>query len=152
MLNSMNRKVSIVIFLLSTLYLFYSYQIEPSPFAKIDADIMPKGLGYLLLILSVLLFIENKEETEQEKAKRSLTKQEVGLLLLIVLFVLGYILLLEIIGFIIMTILFLTATSRLLGYTKWIRMLIIFVIFTLVIYFSFNELLGLSLPSGILPF
>ncbi|MFS1511454.1 tripartite tricarboxylate transporter TctB family protein [Chengkuizengella sp. SCS-71B] len=152
MLNSLNRKVSIVIFLIATLYLFYSYQIEPSRFAKIDADVMPKGLGFLLIVLSVLLFIENKEETEQEKAKRSLTKEEVGLLLLIVLFVIGYILLLEIIGFIIVTILFLTATSRVLGYTNWIKMLIVFVTFTLVIYFSFNELLGLSLPSGILPF
>ncbi|MDP5276223.1 tripartite tricarboxylate transporter TctB family protein [Chengkuizengella axinellae] len=152
MLNSMNRKVSIVIFLFSMFYLLFSYQIEPSPFAKIDADIMPKGLGYLLLVLSVLLFIENKEETEQEKAKRNISKKEISLLLLIVLFVLLYILLLEAIGFIIVTILFLTATSRLLGYTNWIRMLIVFVTFTLVIYFSFNELLGLSLPSGILPF
>ncbi|NBI29138.1 tripartite tricarboxylate transporter TctB family protein [Chengkuizengella marina] len=152
MLNSMNRKVSIVIFLFSIIYLIYSYQIEPSPFAKIDADIMPKGLGYLLLILSVFLFIENKEETEQEKAKRNISKQEIGLLLLIVLFVLLYITLLEFIGFIIVTILFLTATSRMLGYTSWIRMFIIFGIFTLVIYVSFNELLGLSLPSGILPF
>ncbi len=151
-LKPINRKLGLVLAGFAGLYLFLSYQIPSYAYALVDADVVPKGLGFLLLLLSVLLFLQKKEETEQEKQKRSIPKKELYILLGVAAFILIYIFLLEIVGFVIMTSLFVFTCSSFLGYKKYKTSALVAIIFSLILYFLFNYLLLIHLPPGVLPF
>ena len=149
MLASVERKVASVLFILAILYLIASFQLPAFPYAIVDADALPKGLGFLLVALSILLFIQNPIK---DRKKSDIKKDEVWMLLTVAGLIFVYILLFELLGFVVITILFLLVTSRLLGYTKWKTLIAVSIGFTLVLYFSFNYLLQIYLPQGILPF
>ncbi|WP_377887614.1 tripartite tricarboxylate transporter TctB family protein [Alkalihalobacillus sp. R86527] len=149
MIKSVEQKVSIVLFLISSFYLLLSYQLPTFPYAIIDADALPKGLGFLLALLSILLFIKNPVDDHK---KSKLKKEEVLILLAVAGLILVYILLFEILGFVLVTTLFLLSTSRLLGYKNWKALITVTIVFTFVLYVSFNYLLQIYLPQGILPF
>ncbi|MGG3738638.1 tripartite tricarboxylate transporter TctB family protein [Aeribacillus pallidus] len=151
-LHSTNRKISVILLLFAVFYLYLSYQLPEFPYAIVDSDVLPKGLGFLLIVLSIALFIENKPETEAEKEKRNLKKEELTILLTILGMILLYIWLLEWVGFVLTTIAFLLVTTRLLGYQNWKVNSLLAVLFTFTVYFSFNYLLSIYLPQGILPF
>jgi putative tricarboxylic transport membrane protein len=151
-LQTMDRKIAVVLFIVALIYILFSYQLPAFPYTIVDADVLPTGLGYLLVLLSLILFLQNRPETEEQKQKRKLQKQEVIILLSILGIVLLYISLLEIVGFVINTIVFLIITTRVLGYVKWRTNIVVSVLFTIILYFSFNYLLQIYLPQGFLPF
>ncbi|MBS8266170.1 tripartite tricarboxylate transporter TctB family protein [Mesobacillus boroniphilus] len=151
MLIRINQKVAVILAILAGFYLLLSYNLPKYPNAIIDADVVPKGLGFLLLFFAVILYLDKKEETEAEKLKRTITKENVMLLLAVLAFILIYIFLLEIIGFLIMTALFIFGCSLFLGYRKHVTNAIVSVVFSLVIYGLFNYLLKINLPAGIIP-
>ncbi|MGD6993741.1 tripartite tricarboxylate transporter TctB family protein [Sutcliffiella horikoshii] len=151
-LRPINRKLGLALTLFAGAYLFLSYQIPSYPYALVDADVVPKGLGFLLLLLSILLFVQKKEETEQEKQKRTIPKKELYVLLGVAGFILIYIFLLEIIGFVIMTAAFVFTCSSYLGYKKYKVSALVAIIFSLLLYLLFNYLLLIHLPPGELPF
>ncbi|GAM15654.1 tripartite tricarboxylate transporter TctB family protein [Mesobacillus selenatarsenatis] len=151
MLRRINQKISVFLAILAGFYLVLSYNLPKYPNAIIDADVVPKGLGFLLLFFAVLLYLDKKEETEAEKVKRTISKENVLLLLAVLVFILIYIFLLEIIGFLIMTALFIFGCSLFLGYRKHVTNAIVSVAFSLVIYGLFNYLLKINLPAGIIP-
>ncbi|WP_250886823.1 tripartite tricarboxylate transporter TctB family protein [Bacillus sp. SM2101] len=148
----MDRKLSLICIAIATCYLFLSYRLPEYPYAIMDADVIPKGLGFLLVILAFLLFLQNKQETEQEREKRNVDPKEIRMLLVVLIIIIIYIFLLEIIGFVINTFLFLLVLIRLLGYKKWLSNTLVSIILPIVIYFAFNYLLKIYLPQGILPF
>lgn len=152
MLHTIDRKIALVIAAISIFYLVLSYQLPEFAYTQVDADALPKGLGYLMLGLAALLFIQNKPETEEQKAQRTLKKEDLILILITLGALLLYVFFLEILGFVICTIVFLMLTMRMYGYLNWTRNVIVSVIFTFVLYFSFNYLLKIYLPQGILPF
>jgi len=152
MVNTTDRKISIVLFLFALLYLFLSYQLPNFEYALIDSDILPKGLGFLLIVLSIILFIQNKEESEAEKIKRQIKKEDLILLIATIVSLLAYVTLFEILGFVVTTVLFLVITMRMYGYSNWKISMVVSITFTCVLYFSFNYILKIYLPQGILPF
>ncbi|KMJ59467.1 hypothetical protein AB685_00865 [Bacillus sp. LL01] len=152
LLKPINRKLGLVLAGMAGVYLFLSYQIPSYPYALVDADVVPKGLGFLLLVLSVLLFLQRKTETDQEKQKRSIPINELYILLGVAGFILIYIFFLEIVGFVIMTSLFVFTCSSFLGYKKYKTSALVAIIFSLLLYFLFNYLLLIHLPPGVLPF
>lgn len=97
------------------------------------------------------MFFNNQEETEAERKKREIPRDELLMLLAVFGIILVYIFLLELIGFVIMTILFIFFTTWFLGYKKLISNLAVSVTFSLVIYLLFSYLLQINLPAGILP-
>lgn len=151
MLFTINRKIALILFVIASIYLFLSFQLPNYPYAPIDADVIPKGLGVLMLILSVALFFSKAIETEAEKEKRNIPKKELLVLLAVFAMIFFYILLFELIGFIIMTAVFIFFSSWFLGYTKWKSNIIVSILFPLGMYVIFVFALGISLPRGILP-
>ena len=151
MLKAITRKVSLILGVLAIFYLILSYQLPSYPYAQIDADAIPKMLGFLLLFLAVLLFFSKQEETEAERQKRTIPKADVLMLLSVCGFILAYIILLEIVGFVIMTMTFVYFCSWYLGYKNHKVNGITSVVFSLSIYLLFTRLLLISLPAGILP-
>lgn len=151
MLTRINQKMALILAAIAGVYLILSFSLPKYPNAIIDADVVPKGLGFLLLFFAILLFFDKKEETEAEKQKRSISKNNVWVLLAVLAFILIYISLLEILGFLIMTTLFIFCCSLFLGYKKHLANGIVSVVFSMAIYALFNYLLRINLPAGIIP-
>nr|MDH3155015.1 hypothetical protein [Bacillus licheniformis] len=57
-----NRAVSVIILAVATIYLALSFNLDSYPYAVIDADVFPKSLGILLLILGIFLFFEKDQK------------------------------------------------------------------------------------------
>ncbi|KYG59775.1 tripartite tricarboxylate transporter TctB family protein [Planococcus maritimus] len=152
MLASINRKLGLLLFIVAAVYLYLSFQLPNYEYAPIDADVIPKGLGILLLVLSVFLFFSRVVETDAEKAKRDIPKKELGVIAAVFAMIFVYILLFEAIGFIITTSLFIFFCSWFLGYRAWKTNILVSLLFPIVMYAIFVFALGIVLPRGILPF
>ena len=152
MLASINRKLGLLIFIVAAVYLYLSFQLPNYEYAPVDADVIPKGLGILLLVLSVFLFFSRVVETDAEKAKRNIPKKELGVIAAVFAMIFVYILLFETVGFIITTTLFIFFCSWFLGYRAWKTNILVSLLFPIVMYAIFVFALGIVLPRGILPF
>lgn len=152
MLKTINQRISIVLLLFAAGYLYLSFQLPSFAYTNVDADVLPKALGWLLVALSVGLFFSKDSETEEQKARRNISLKNYGMIAAVFLLVFVYILLFETLGFITVTALFIFFTSWLLGYKKYITNIIVSILFPLILYYAFTEFLRISLPQGILPF
>ncbi|MBN9655070.1 tripartite tricarboxylate transporter TctB family protein [Halobacillus sp. GSS1] len=152
MLKTLNQKVSIFLILFAAGYLYLTYNLKEYPYVPVDSDFVPKILGYLLIILAVFLFFDKSSETEEEKEKRQVPKKEMLVLLAVGGMIFLYIFLLELLGFVLSSMLFIFACSWFLGYRKLVTTILVAVLFPLIMYLSFNYLLQIRLPQGVLPF
>lgn len=152
LLKSINNWVSLILLVIAAVYLILSYQLPAYAYTEVDADVIPKALGWLLVFLAILLFFSKDNETEEQRQRRNIPKKETGMLLGIGGLIFIYISLLEIVGFIVISTLFIFLCSLFLGYKSHIVNGVVSIAFSGFIYIIFNTLLQISLPSGILPF
>ncbi len=152
MLQGVNRKIGLILALLSIGYLYMSYQLPTYPYIPVDADAVPKTLGWVLLVLSVALIFSKDSDSDEQKAKRRIPKKDVKALLGVGALLLIYIMLFETLGFIIMTVLFVYFCSWFLGYKNHIVNAIVSIVFPIALYSIFVFMLQIKLPQGILPF
>ncbi|WP_449539350.1 tripartite tricarboxylate transporter TctB family protein [Ferdinandcohnia sp. Marseille-Q9671] len=149
MLNTVNKKISLILSLVSIGYLVLAFRLPAYPYVPVDSDAVPIALGFILLLLSILLFFQKDNHSQGSK---KISNSEKRVILTVLGFVLLFIILLEFLGFILTTALFIFGNSWFLGYKKWKSNLIVSLAIPLVIYFLFSEFLQISLPQGILPF
>ncbi|RSL31693.1 tripartite tricarboxylate transporter TctB family protein [Salibacterium salarium] len=152
MLKPIHRKVSLILIVFAIFYLYLSYQLQSFGSGPIGTDTMPKALGYLLVVLSILLFMTKDQETEEDKKKRSIAKDDVIKIMGVLVITFAYIFFLERLGFILVSFLFIYGCSLFLGYHKHVTNLIVSFVFPTVLYSVFTILLGINLPSGVIPF
>lgn len=115
----------------------------------VDAYVFPLVLGGLLLLLSILYFLDSGRKPE---GKPLMDGVNVPLLLKLMGATLAYALVLAKLGFVVATSLFLTGAMALLGNRKWGRTVTIGVGFSVVVYTLFAYVLKVPLAQGILPF
>lgn len=151
MLKNVNQRIAIVLAVLSAFYLILSYQLPTYPYIPVDADAIPKTLGWLLLALSVGLFFSKDRDSEEQKAKDTFQKDVISLLV-VFLFVFLYITFFESLGFILATVLFVFSSTWYLGYKKHLVNAIVSILFPVILYSIFVYMLQIRLPAGILPF
>ncbi|MFC4075272.1 tripartite tricarboxylate transporter TctB family protein [Salinithrix halophila] len=145
-----DRQASIVLMIIAVLYLLFSYRLPSYALAVMDADALPIGLGWLLLVLAVLLFFfGEKTPADQED---SLSRKEWGVLGTVLGATLLYVFFLEWLGFVLVTIPFILGVTVLLGYRRWGVNVTVALGFTGVMYYAFTYLLNITLPQGPLPF
>ena len=149
---TVNKGLSLVLMILAVAYLIMAFNLPEYAFVPVDADLIPKLLGFCLLILSICFFFTKDVDTEEQKSKRVIKKKEAGMLLGVMALVLLYITVLEVVGFVIMTAVFIIVCTRFLGYKNWIATIMTAVIFSGSAYALFNYGLAIRLPAGILPF
>jgi len=149
-----DRIASVVFLALGILVVVESQKISESAYgSQIGPSTFPLGLGIILIILSILLFIETiKHKTtykilNEEKENNSLNYKR---FFTIFIAALGYVFLLDKLGYLITTFLFLLIGFQTLEKGKWIPSIIIAAAFSGVIYYGFVNVLGGSLPG--LPF
>ncbi|MDR6226094.1 putative tricarboxylic transport membrane protein [Desmospora profundinema] len=145
-----DRKAAIVLAVVAVIYLSFSYRIPAFALAVMDADALPIGLGWLLLVLAVLLFFFGKDSPRTSAAP--VTRKDWCIIGAVVGFTLLYVLLLEWVGYVLVTVPFLIGVTGLLGYRRWVVNTAVAVGFTGVTYYLFNYLLNIYLPQGPLPF
>ena len=147
-----NRAVPVIILAVAAIYLALSFNLDSYPYAVIDADVLPKSLGILLLILGIFLFFEKDQKDTTVKKLFQLKKKDVKVMMLCVVSLLIYISVLEFIGFLLSTVMLLIVLPAVLGYRNWKTAAIVSLIFSSTIYFSFNYVLNIMLPQGVMPF
>jgi uncharacterized membrane protein len=148
--------VSIVFGVLGIALIIGAAQLPKSKVMDIGPDFMPKVVGIIILVLSVILLVQTilklkKEGTGEVAPDNSDYKRVFGSLILSIL----YVFLLQKIGFIICTLVYLFCQIFVLApdtrRTKkdLILYLVIDVLFTFIVYFLFRYGFKIVLPAGI---
>lgn len=143
--KTFDRYASIVFLLIGVLFIVESRKISASSYgSNVGPDIFPIGLGILLVLLSIKLFIETakmkKEDTKGEKPdyKRFLIIFGAAVL---------YVVLLEPLGYVITTFLFLVVGFQVLEKGGWLKTIAIAAAFSFGVYYLFVMVLQGSLPG-----
>lgn len=149
-----DRIASIVFLALGILIVVESGKISGSAYgSSIGPKTFPMGLGIILIILSILLLIETIKYRATYKIveeHEEITSPNYKRFFIIFAAALGYVLLLEKLGYLITTFVFLLIGFQTLEKGKWITSIIVAGAFSAVIYIGFVNVLGGSLPG--LPF
>lgn len=150
--------LGVVMLLFSGFYLYYAQQIKTRPKltpAYASAQIMPKLLGMLLAILSVLCIIQGikKVRTADEGEKKKADKGDIMAVTLTFAVIIGYTLILPTLGFCLSTAIYLFLQMNILA-PKEKRNSVLFavvaVVFTAFVFVAFRVGLQQLLPRGII--
>ncbi|WP_252313193.1 hypothetical protein [Sinobaca sp. H24] len=71
MLKAPHRKVSLVLIAIAVFYLYLAFQLPSFMNSIIDSDTLPKTLGVLLIVLSLILFFMPDMKHRSRKAQHS---------------------------------------------------------------------------------
>lgn len=120
--------------------------------AALEVDVVgpgffPKILSVFGLVLGILLFVGRSHEEAGGNAGGA--RSDLAAMTPVAL-LLGYVLVLEPVGFPIATLVFLAATFRYLGHPSWKGALLLATMITAAVFGLFNFLLDLRLPLGVL--
>lgn len=146
-------------FVFSLAYLAMALQIPPSPFSAtlVGPRVFPIAIGAALALASLALLVkdlreapsneggepEEPVEEEDDTPAQSPTRLGVAIALLF-----GYILLFVPLGYAISTFLFVLAITMYLDSQHWVRNLVYAILFPIIVYLVFTELLQVTLPAG----
>ncbi|WP_175410511.1 tripartite tricarboxylate transporter TctB family protein [Streptomyces sp. TRM64462] len=159
------RTLALVLGAFAVAYTVLAYRIPD--FTAVEVPVqpgtLPRGLGVVLIVLSVALFFQKPKEEQNAKdaqdapaaAPRSASgrfrdaRTDPAVLLLAIC---GYVALFVPLGFVISTTLFVVGTAWYLGFAKhWVSTLVGLGV-SLSLYLAMSEGLDVALPTGPLPF
>lgn len=150
--------LGVVMLLFSGFYLYYAQQIKTRPKltpAYASAQIMPKLLGILLAILSVLCIIQGikKVRTADEGEKKKADKGDIMAVTLTFAVIIGYTLILPTLGFCLSTAIYLFLQMNILApkaKRNYVLFAVVAVVFTAFVFVAFRVGLQQLLPRGII--
>ena len=150
--------LGVVMLLFSGFYLYYAQQIKTRPKltpAYASAQIMPKLLGILLAILSVLCIIQGikKVRTADEGEKKKADKGDIMAVTLTFAVIIGYTLILPTLGFCLSTEIYLFLQMNILAPKEkrnYVLFAVVAVVFTAFVFVAFRVGLQQLLPRGII--
>ena len=140
----------ILLILFGVIYLVLTLNIPKSNIGNPNSPMyFPMLVGLLLLIMSIAYFFQEfKKRNESFIAFSQLLERKtfIRIILTIVLTVI-YALIFERLGFLISTIVFLGGIMFLInGYKRWLQNILVTVIFSGIAWYTFSQLLDVSLP------
>ncbi|WP_412549527.1 tripartite tricarboxylate transporter TctB family protein [Staphylococcus pseudintermedius] len=140
----------IVCFVVGVIYLLLSLNL---PISRIGDPQSPKYfpilIASLLIVMSIIYFFQmlRDKNVSFNEFKAFLTPLVLNRIGLTCLFILIYTIIFERIGFLISTVLFLAAVMFLVnGFQHWLKNLIVAIVFSGVAWYTFAQLLDVSLP------
>ncbi len=160
---NINQILALVLVIFSVGYLWMAFQIPVFPIPRpIDSDAFPKILGICLLVLSVLLFFEKQPKTEnasQQEDVEPVTESSVtGMqnpkvqVLGTAIAILAYAFLIEPLGFLLSSILLGVGLAYWFGYRQHGVNFATVGSIVLILYLLMSKVMGIYLPTGVLPF
>lgn len=140
----------VLLILFGVIYLVLTLNIPKSNIGNPNSPMyFPMIVGLLLLIMSIVYFFQEfKKRNESFTAFSQLLERKtfIRIILTIVLTVI-YALTFERLGFLISTIVFLGGIMFLInGYKRWLQNILVTVIFSGIAWYTFSQLLDVSLP------
>ncbi|HCU08545.1 MAG TPA: hypothetical protein DF480_06250 [Clostridiales bacterium] len=132
---------------------FQADKFPEDPTITLNSDFFPKVLvlGLIAASLSMMLIAYMSEKGEQFDSI-SLRKPAMQRVVLILAATMIYALVMKPLSFILGGMLYLFAVTFVLGNRKWKQMLLVSVIAPIVVFYIFKNVLGITLPMGILKF
>lgn len=153
--------------IIALLYTIFAFQIPDSNYSSdvIQPNFFPILIGFAWVLTSLILIIKGymsvqkikreqlKEQSELDGGKNNQPESEEEELdpkkvTIIFGMILAYVLLFFPLGYFLSTFLFIFGLSFYLERKKWLRNLIIAIVFPLIVYFLFNNVLSVYLPTG----
>lgn len=138
---------------LGVIYGFLAYTLKRSPMGNpLAPSMFPLILAACMIIFGIILIFRSDIDSTKrafQKIKETSTandKLSQKMIFLTVLASLAYALILEHFGYVISTILFMMAILTITNGKKWVKNSIVALLFSVVVYYIFFYLLGISLP------
>ncbi len=145
MTKSFDRFASVAFLAIGTAFVVESRNISDSAYgSNVGPSLFPMGLGILLVLLSIRLFVETFRYQESNKRGDSLDWKR---FIIILVSATLYGLLLEEIGYIITTFLFLLIGFQTMEKGKWISSLLVSGLFSGGVYYVYVDILQGTLPG-----
>ncbi|MDY4067098.1 tripartite tricarboxylate transporter TctB family protein [Bullifex sp.] len=111
---------------------------------KLSPYLFPLFISLMLFVLSISLLLSGLKGMDEKKSEKGDKKT----FLLFLAECAIYLVVLRYLGFLISTMILLGAIVRLLGEKNWVKVILISVVTSLIIYFLFGVYLGVMLPKG----
>ena len=111
---------------------------------KLSPYLFPLFISLMLFVLSISLLLSGLKGMDEKKSEKGDKKT----FLLFLSECAIYLVVLRYLGFLISTMILLGAIVRLLGEKNWVKVILISVVTSLIIYFLFGVYLGVMLPKG----
>lgn len=148
--------LGVVLLLFSGFYLIFAVQIKTRPKLTpgyASAQIMPILLGSLLAILSVICIIQGIRKMKAASNEESGKKTDLMAVVLTFAVIIGYTLLMPVLGFCLSTIIYLFLQMLVLAPSEkrnYLQFAIVAVVFTAIVFVAFRIGLQQLLPRGII--
>ncbi|GAB4074928.1 hypothetical protein GCM10028778_24310 [Barrientosiimonas marina] len=140
----------VFLIVLSTSYLILTFNMDKAQVGNPDAPrYFPMIIGFFLLVMSVIYLVQEWRRRREiiEDVKELSSGRTPKLIGVTIVLILIYTFLFERIGFLYSTILFLGALLFLVnGRKHWLQNIIVAVVFSFLSWYSFAQLLNVSLP------
>lgn len=133
-----NRIISIISMFIVSIFYYNSFSYPD------ESTIYIKFILVILLVLSVLLFVNSKSQNTNFKEKSFSKRMFLAFALTI-----AYVALMPIVGYYISTFIFLVLFMWIYNHKGIVKYLTVGCIFSFFVYFFFQKLLGIWFPTGI---
>jgi len=148
------RIVALVLIALGILALIGAAGLEAGGYAPIGPAFFPTIVGLGLLGLGVVFLVRTTvrpdetlgRQAAEEEAATHWPTTTVALVVLVV-----YAFVLQALGYVVATVVFFVVMARVLGSRRIIRDAAIAIALSLILYLSFTQVLGIRLPTGLVP-
>lgn len=126
-----------------------------------ESALFPRALSVLLLAMSLILLLKTISQSKKVRALDDTGQQENGGSALSILKIvkappvivfggaLAYITMIKTIGYVAATVIFMISFMGILGYRKWLRVVVWASVFTGMLYFVFFDVLGIPAPESL---
>lgn len=142
-----DKIASLIFLVIGLIFVFEALKISDSAYgSNVGPKIFPLGLGIMLIVLSVSLIIQTFRQKAQSSGEEFSSPQYKRFFIILAAAI-GYVLLLDVLGYVITTFAFLLIAFQTLERGKWLHSIVIAALFSGIIYFGFVQILGGSLPG-----
>ncbi|GHC30233.1 tripartite tricarboxylate transporter TctB family protein [Aidingimonas halophila] len=156
---NVNQILALILAVFSVIFLIGAYQIPAFALPRpVDSDMFPKVLGYSLLILSGMLFLEKPQErdipdadAQAESARLPLLLRPWSRVIITAIAIAAYALLLEPLGFVLASTLLSVGLTIYYGYRRHAINLAVSLGVVLALYLTMTKFMNVHLPPGVLP-
>lgn len=149
-MKTFKLSVPILIIVLSIIFLIATINLPKASLGNPNGPVyFPMGVSILLLIFGIIYFFQELKniDKDNEKIRQLFSGRVPKLVGWTMILGIGYALIFDTIGFLYSTIFFLGTLLFLLnGVGKWKVNIIVALVFSFISWYSFSELLGISLP------